>query len=75
MVQNRPWLNAFAHAVLVLGVIVVAFPLYVTFIASTLTLEQIMQVPMQLTPGDRLLENYSQVLTGGSTKGSKAAAS
>ncbi|MSP95644.1 MAG: sn-glycerol-3-phosphate ABC transporter permease UgpE [Betaproteobacteria bacterium] len=73
MVENRPWLTVFSHAVLILGVLVVAFPLYVTFIASTLTLEQIMQVPMQLTPGDQLIANYSQVLAGGSTKGSKAA--
>ena len=75
MVENRPWLNAFAHGVLIIGVIVVAFPLYVTFIASTLTLEQIMQVPMQLLPGDQLLENYAQVLGAGSNKGSKAAVS
>ena len=75
MVENRPWLTFFSHAVLILGVIAVAFPLYVTFVASTLTLEQIMQVPMQLTPGDQLVENYSQVLSGGSTKGSKAAVS
>ena len=75
MVENRPWLTFLSHAVLILGVLAVAFPLYITFIASTLTLEQIMQVPMQLTPGDRLIENYSQVLSGGSTKGSKAAVS
>ena len=75
MVENRPWLTFLSHAVLMLGVLVVAFPLYVTFIASTLTLEQILQVPMQLTPGDRFVENYSQVLSAGSTKGSKAAAS
>ena len=73
MVENRPWLTVFSHAVLILGVLVVAFPLYVTFIASTLSLEQIMQAPMQLTPGDQFIANYSQVLTGGSTKGSKAA--
>jgi sn-glycerol 3-phosphate transport system permease protein len=75
MVENRPWVTFFSHAVLILGVLAVAFPLYVTFVASTLTLEQIMQVPMQLTPGDKLIENFSQVLSGGSTKGSKAAAS
>jgi sn-glycerol 3-phosphate transport system permease protein len=75
MVENRPWLTVFAHGVLILGVLAIAFPLYVTFVASTLTLEQIMQVPMQLTPGDQFIENYSQVLTAGSTKGSKAAAS
>jgi sn-glycerol 3-phosphate transport system permease protein len=75
MVENRPWVTFFSHAVLILGVLAVAFPLYVTLIASTLTLEQIMQVPMQLVPGDQLVENFTQVLTAGSTKGSKAAAS
>jgi sn-glycerol 3-phosphate transport system permease protein len=75
MVENRPWLTFFSHAVLILGVLAVAFPLYVTFVASTLTLEQTLQVPMRLVPGDQLIANYSQVLTGGSTKGSKAAVS
>ena len=73
MVENRPWLTAFSHAVLILGVLVVAFPLWVTFVASTLTLEQILTVPMPLLPGDQFLENYSQVLASGSTKGSSAA--
>jgi len=72
MVENRPWLTVFAHAVLILGVVVVAFPLYVTFVASTLTLDQIVSVPMPLLPGDQFLENYSQVLSAGSTKGSAA---
>ncbi len=75
MVENRPWLTVFSHAVLILGVLAIAFPLYVTFVASTLSLEQIMQVPMSLRPGDHFIENYSQVLTAGSTKGSKAAVS
>jgi len=65
MVENRPWLTFFSHAVLIAGVLAVAFPLYVTFVASTLTLEQIMQVPMPLIPGDQLLQNYSQVLGAG----------
>jgi sn-glycerol 3-phosphate transport system permease protein len=72
MVENRPWLTVFSHVVLILGVIVVAFPLYVTFVASTLTLEQILTVPMPLLPGDQFIQNYSQVLAAGSTKGSSA---
>jgi sn-glycerol 3-phosphate transport system permease protein len=72
MVENRPWADFFAHAVLILGVIVVAFPLYVTFVASTLTYDQIVNVPMPLIPGDQLLENYGQVLRAGSNKGSAA---
>jgi sn-glycerol 3-phosphate transport system permease protein len=72
MVENRPWLNFLAHAVLVLGVLLVAFPLWVTFVASTLTYDQIVNVPMPLIPGDQLMENYSQVLRAGSQKGSSA---
>jgi len=73
MVENRPGLTVLSHALLILGVLLIAFPLYVTFVASTHSLERIMQVPMPLLPGDRLVENYSQVLTGGTTTGSKAA--
>ena len=75
MVENRPWLTFVSHAVLIAGVLAVAFPLYVTFVASTLTLEQIMQVPMPLLPGDQLVKNYAQVLGAGTTTGSKAAVS
>ncbi len=72
MVENRPWMTAFYYVTLTLGVLVVAFPLYVTFVASTLTLEQILSVPMPLIPGDQFMNNYSQVLTGGSTRGASA---
>ncbi len=72
MVENRPWLNFVAHAILIAGVILVAFPLWVTFVASTLRYDQVIAFPMTLVPGDQLLANYSQVLTGGSTKGSAA---
>ena len=50
MVENRPWLDFLAHAVLIVGVCLVAFPLYVTFVASTLTYDQIVTVPMPLLP-------------------------
>jgi sn-glycerol 3-phosphate transport system permease protein len=73
MVENRPGLTIVSHVVLVLGVLLVAFPVYVTFVASTHTLERILQVPMPLLPGDQLVANYSQVLAAGTTTGSKAA--
>ncbi len=75
MVENRPIANFIAHAVLILGVVIVAFPLYVTFVASTLTYDQIINVPMPLVPGDQLVQNYTQALTSGSEKGSHAAVS
>ena len=69
MVENRPWLNVLSHAVLIAGILVISFPLYVTFVASTRTLDDILTVPMPLLPGDQLWENYTQVLTAGTTKG------
>jgi sn-glycerol 3-phosphate transport system permease protein len=72
MVENRPWLTFFSHAVLIAGVLLVAFPVYITFVASTLTLEQILQVPMPLVPGEHFLDNYTQVLTAGSQRGAAA---
>src|SRR5687767_7657766 len=71
MVENRPWLTFFTHATLIL-VVAVAFPLYITFVASTLTLEQILSVPMPLVPGTQFFENYHQVLTAGSDRGAAA---
>ncbi|MDH4096197.1 MAG: sn-glycerol-3-phosphate ABC transporter permease UgpE [Betaproteobacteria bacterium] len=73
MIERRPLLDFVSHAVLIGGALIIAFPLYVAFIASTQTLEQVMQMPMSLLPGDQLVQNYTQVLTAGSTKGSKAA--
>ena len=69
MVEQRPWLTVFSHVILIAGILVVAFPLYVTFVASTRSLDDILSVPMPLLPGDRLWENYSQVLAAGTTKG------
>ncbi|MGD9834513.1 MAG: sn-glycerol-3-phosphate ABC transporter permease UgpE [Piscinibacter sp.] len=64
MVERRPTLGILAHAVLILGVLVVAFPLYVTFVASTQTADQIVQAPMSLLPGSHLVENYLAALQG-----------
>jgi sn-glycerol 3-phosphate transport system permease protein len=69
MVEKRPWLTVFSHAILIAGILVIAFPLYVTFVASTRTLDDILSVPMPLLPGDQLWENYTQVLSAGTTKG------
>jgi sn-glycerol 3-phosphate transport system permease protein len=64
MVERRPILTFFTHAVLILGVLVVAFPVYITFVASTHTAQAIVQAPMPLLPGDRFVQNYLAVLSG-----------
>ena len=65
MVERRPTLGILAHAVLIVGVLVVAFPLYIAFVASTHTAEEIVQVPMPMLPGPHLIENYTAALVGG----------
>ena len=37
MIERRPTLGLLAHAVMILGVLIVAFPLYLAFVASTHT--------------------------------------
>jgi sn-glycerol 3-phosphate transport system permease protein len=65
MVENRPWLTFFSHAVLVLGLLIVAFPVYMTFIASTHDQATMLSGPVPLVPGKFLVENYKTVLFSG----------
>ena len=65
MVERRPVLDFITHVVLILGIVVVAFPVYLTFVASTLTAEQVLDAPMTLIPGSHLIENYRTVLFHG----------
>jgi sn-glycerol 3-phosphate transport system permease protein len=69
MVERKPWLDWLSHAVLLTGVLVVAFPVYVTFIASTHSMEAVVHPPMSLLPGKQLVENYLAAL-GGERSGS-----
>jgi len=65
LVENRPFLDFLTHAVLILGVAVIAFPVYVTFVASTVTAEDVLAAPMSLIPGPHLVDNYREALLRG----------
>jgi sn-glycerol 3-phosphate transport system permease protein len=75
MVERDKVGKALSHLVLSLGVLVIAFPVYVTLIASTQTSQQIVQqVPMSMAPGGHMFETYWVALFGGETSyGSKVA--
>lgn len=49
---------------MILGVLVVAFPLYLAFIASTHTAQEIVQTPMPLLPGSNFWATYKTALFG-----------
>ena len=67
MVERSPFLKAFSHLIMVLGVIIVGFPLYLAFVASTHTAQDIVQVPMPMLPGGNFWETYKTALFGGGT--------
>ena len=75
MIEKRPALTALSHLVLILGVVIVAFPIYLTLIASTQTAQQINQsVPMSLLPGGHGWDTWKLALLGGEISvGSKIA--
>ena len=65
MVERSPFLTFLSHAVMLLGVLIVAFPLYLAFVASTHTAQEIVQAPMPLLPGSHFWETYRKALLGG----------
>ena len=70
MIDRRPWLDVLSHAVMILGVAIVAFPIYLALIASTHTAQEIVQAPMPLLPGTNMLESYKEALFGAGKTGS-----
>lgn len=65
MVEKRGknlWLT---HAFMILGVLIVFFPIWLAFVASTVTQPDIVSPPMPLLPGGHFLENYKRALLSG----------
>lgn len=54
-----------AHFWMVLGVIVVAFPIYYVTIASTHSVQTILRPPLPLLPGPEAAANYGDAFSGG----------
>lgn len=63
MVENRPWLGVLTHLVLILGVIVIALPVYIAVIAATHGPTALASGTMPMLPGGELFNNIYQVLT------------
>ena len=69
MVENRPWLNALTHLLLIFGIIVVIFPIYIALVTSTHEAEDILTT-VQPWFGSEMLENYGTVLQKGKVSAS-----
>jgi sn-glycerol 3-phosphate transport system permease protein len=65
MVERRPFLTVLTHAVLIVGVAVVAFPVYMALIASTHPSTAFSSGVVPLLPGAHAAENYAAMLGRG----------
>jgi sn-glycerol 3-phosphate transport system permease protein len=65
MVERRGRSLWLTHLLMILGVLVVFFPIWLAFVASTVTQPEIARPPMPLLPGGEFLENYRRALFEG----------
>jgi sn-glycerol 3-phosphate transport system permease protein len=71
MVEDRRLGDAIAYVILTIGVLIVAFPVWLTFVASTWDAATIINGQLPLYPGPKFIENYSRILfvgTSGTTR-------
>src|SRR5688572_3317373 len=65
MVERTPILNGICHAILLVGVAAVCVPLYLAFVAGSLTVEQVQVVPLPWLPGSHFWDNLQTAWTKG----------
>jgi len=63
MVEKKGLSYWFTHVVLSIGVLIIIFPVWLAFVASTVTNEEIIHPPIPLIPGGEMFKNYSRALT------------
>ena len=73
MIENRPLVTLISHLTIILGIAIIAFPIWITFVASTHDAVRMTQIPLPLLPGDQFFANLNQALgkgiSGGANKG------
>lgn len=65
MVEKRGGSLWLTHLLMIMGVLIVFFPIWLAFVASTVTQPEIVTPPMPVLPGGHFIENYSRALFSG----------
>lgn len=65
IVEKRGFGLLLTHLGLIAGIAVLCFPIYLAFVASTVTQADIVRPPMPLVPGSHFVENYREALVSG----------
>jgi len=74
MIENRPFLTFITHLMLIIGVAMVAFPIWITFVAASHDDLRMTQVPLPLLPGGHFWENMKETLFGSGQAGAGSVA-
>ena len=64
MVENRPWITVLTHIVLITGIVLLCFPVWMALVASTHSGEALSRSPVPMWFGDQGFENYIIRATG-----------
>ena len=73
MIENRPILDFITYLVLILGIIIIAFPIWVMFVGASHDGIRMLQVPIPLLPGDQFFRNLKETLLGSGLEGTSTA--
>ena len=69
MIENRPMVTLVSHLMLILGVAIIAFPIWITFVAATHDAVRMAQIPLPIWPGDQFFVNFDQAINKGISGG------
>ena len=64
MVERHRFLDFISHSLLVLGVLVIVFPIYLALIGSTHSAQEMAQSPIPIWFGQDAIQNYRTILLG-----------
>ena len=65
MVEKKGGSLWLTHALMIFGILIIFFPIWLAFVASTVTQPEIVKPPMPLLPGGHFVENYTRALFSG----------
>lgn len=65
MIENRPVSTVVSHGVLLVGIAIVLFPIWITIVAASHDVARLLEVPLPLGLGDQFFDNLKHVLGKG----------
>lgn len=65
MIEQRPMTSFISHLVIIIGIVILAFPIWITFVAASHDAVRMTQTPLPMLPGPHFFDNLYDALTKG----------